>query len=214
MSFGKAVSTANELATILASGDDEESLAKVGRTLSEATSTQHGVEDQVKSAIEKLQQLLVVEEERKSDADSEESRSLEALKEDREATEKQIGSLEQEFKDLQQRVVDKENTVETVRARKTDVSNSKNDVLPKSKYNFSLYTNITHIRWEYDGADDQVKGFVASLKDVKPFCLSSAQNSKFFIANYLWDLIDVWKKGRQIFTSGFCLGLNVSGYFD
>ena len=31
---------------------------------------------------------------------------------------------------------------------------------------------------------------MCNSKEVKPFAMNSEQNSEFFIANYLWDLMD------------------------
>ncbi|XP_072164597.1 uncharacterized protein [Diadema setosum] len=62
-------------------------------------------------------------------------------------------------------------------------------VLPKTRYNVSLYSCITGVKWDYDSKPDEVKGYVSTSKDVRPFSLDSKQHSRFFITNYLWDLV-------------------------
>lgn len=188
----EAIATTKELVTILASSDDEEGLLKIAKTFSEVKSTRCVQEDEVKTAIEQLRQVLSLEETKASTKNDEESlEDVGTLKAEKETTEKHIGKLECSLKDLEKSVGEKERNAREIQEKKANISNNRDEVLPKSKYNFSLYTNITHIRWEYDGVDDRVKGFVASLKDVRPFSLCAKQNSKFFIVNYLWDLIDV-----------------------
>ncbi|XP_063969997.1 kinetochore protein spc24-like [Lytechinus pictus] len=63
-------------------------------------------------------------------------------------------------------------------------------VLPKTRYNVSLYSCITGIKWDYDCKPDEIKGYVSTSKDVRPFSLDRKQHSKFFTTNYLWDLVE------------------------
>ncbi|PIK51779.1 hypothetical protein BSL78_11303 [Apostichopus japonicus] len=60
---------------------------------------------------------------------------------------------------------------------------------PKTRYNISLYTCITGIKWDYECPPEQIKGYISTTTDVRPFSLNSQQNSKYFITNYLWDLV-------------------------
>ncbi|GAB1607262.1 hypothetical protein Ahia01_001009600 [Argonauta hians] len=62
--------------------------------------------------------------------------------------------------------------------------------LEKLKYDIHLYTHITGIRWQYDTEADDIRGYISKHGFLKPFSLSSQKNSSFFVANYLWDLME------------------------
>ncbi|XP_064594951.1 kinetochore protein spc24-like isoform X2 [Liolophura sinensis] len=68
--------------------------------------------------------------------------------------------------------------------------NKTTKVLPNIRYDLNMYNMICRIRWKYDCGPDEVSGYVCNKKEVKPFTLSTKQNSQFFITNYLWDLIE------------------------
>ena len=101
-----------------------------------------------------------------------------------------IEKLEADVKVFEKNITDKEDAIKELKGKATEVKNNCEKILPQTKYNFSLYTNVSHIRWDYECEEDQVKGFVASLNDVKPFCVSKSEKSKYDIANYLWDLME------------------------
>ena len=75
-------------------------------------------------------------------------------------------------------------------AKKERLNNELTEELPVEKHSFELYTQISHIRWDYASPHDEVKGYVSSSKDAKPFSVTSNENSNSTMANMLWDLID------------------------
>ncbi|KAI8506796.1 kinetochore-associated Ndc80 complex subunit spc24 [Branchiostoma belcheri] len=77
-----------------------------------------------------------------------------------------------------------------VSKRKETVKQNTTEALPDVRYLATLYSNVTKLKWDFSGGPDDIKGFVTCKSDVKPFSLNSKQNSKFFVANYLWDLMD------------------------
>lgn len=62
--------------------------------------------------------------------------------------------------------------------------------LEKLRYDVDLYTNITGIRWQYDCEEDERRGYISKRGVLKPFSLNTKKHSPFFIANYLWDLME------------------------
>lgn len=181
----------NELITIFSSADDYEILSKVTNNYQHATKLQKEQEDEVKKAIEGLTQSVELQHlqtnELEDDENSEEIERLGAQKGD---TLKQIENLEGDLKRLTDRIGENENTVVEIEKKRIETEKRSEEIQAKVKYNFSLYTNISRIRWDYNCEEDQIKGFVASLNDVKPFCLDSKQNSKYYTVNYLWDLME------------------------
>ncbi|XP_014770550.1 kinetochore protein Spc24 [Octopus bimaculoides] len=93
--------------------------------------------------------------------------------------EKYLTDMQQCQEQLSKLSVDRENTCD------------KNSTqLEKIKYDIDLYTHITGIRWQYDGEADDIKGYISKHGFLKPFTLNSRKNSGFFVANYLWDLME------------------------
>ncbi|XP_020910681.1 kinetochore protein Spc24 [Exaiptasia diaphana] len=182
----------NEIITILANVEDKESLENSKNILLEKQKLQQQQELSVKHVIEKLT------------ASSEEAKSLNAstddkngnvekisqLQTERSSTNESIKQIENDLRHLEEVCKQKEIDEKNLKEKNQEITNKKVDVLPKTKYYFSLFSNISHIRWDYNSKDDEIKGFVASLNDVKPFCLDVKQSSKYFTVNYLWDLID------------------------
>ncbi|XP_030843643.1 kinetochore protein spc24-like [Strongylocentrotus purpuratus] len=79
---------------------------------------------------------------------------------------------------------------EALSQKRETVKEDTTQVLPKTRYNVSLYSCITGIKWDYDCKPDEIKGYVSTSKDVRPFSLDCKQHSKFFTTNYLWDLVE------------------------
>ena len=192
MSNSNPLQVAQELVTIFASEDDNEVLSKVANNYQERANLRRGQENEVKEAIQGL--TRTVETHRKKmqmwNEDVENSRKLDTLGTEKDVTLQHIEKLETDLKRLTEIVGENEKAAMEIEQKKIEAQRQSKDIQAKIKYNFSLYTNISRIRWDYNCEEDQVKGFVASLNDVKPFCLDSKQNSKFFMANYLWDLVE------------------------
>lgn len=101
-----------------------------------------------------------------------------------------LGGAKEEFEDVQQKVDRSRTELDQLVQERDRVQKQTTQSLPKARYDVNLYMNMTNIRWQFDCEPDEVKGFVCNKNDVKPFSLNSKQVSKFFIANYLWDLIE------------------------
>lgn len=191
MSFKEALATPNEVITVLASAEDEEILGKVANIYNEIQEERSHQQESVKSTIKALSKILSDKEEKeKASRINESSNGVETLQVERDATVKHIEKLEVDVKVFEEKMTGKENEIKELMEKASEVKTNRVEILPQTKYNFSLYTNVSHIRWDYECDEDQVKGFIANLNDVKPFCFSKSEKSKFDIVNSLWDLLE------------------------
>lgn len=185
-------SLVNEVITILASEDDKEMLENSKNILMENQRLQEEQEDSVKTLISKLtatcDQAKALDS--STNIDGANTEKIGELKTENSAVDGKIKQIEADLRHLEEVCKEKDTVEVALKTKNDDITNKKVDVLPKTKYYFSLFSNISHIRWDYNSKEDEIKGFVASLNDVKPFCLDEKQNSKYFTVNYLWDLID------------------------
>ncbi|XP_033628789.1 kinetochore protein spc24-like [Asterias rubens] len=101
-----------------------------------------------------------------------------------------LSSFRQEVQAAQRDLDDLADLVKSLQCHQASVKEQTTEVLPKTRYNVSLYRSATKLTWDYNSQPEDIKGYISTSKDVKPFSLDSRQNSKFFIINYLWDLIE------------------------
>lgn len=78
---------------------------------------------------------------------------------------------------------------ERLMAEKERLENETTLNIPIRREEIQLYTMITRIRWDFEGAEHEVKGFVSNKTDVKPFNFDTRKCSQFFITNALWDMM-------------------------
>ena len=191
MSFKEALATPNEVITVLASAEDEEILGKVSNIYNEIQEERSLQQESVKSTIKALSKILADKEEKeKASRINESSNGVETLQVERDTTVKHIKKLEVDVKVFEEKITGTEKEIKELMEKASEVKTNRVEILPQTKYNFSLYTNVSHIRWDYECDEDQVKGFIANLNDVKPFCFSKSEKSKFDIVNSLWDLLE------------------------
>lgn len=199
-SFENPENLVNEVITILASGDDKESIENSKNVFRENQRLQDEQELAVKAIIAKLtnscEQSKALE--ASTNIDGASTEKIEHLKSENTAVDEKIKQIETDLRNLEDVCKEKDVIVDALKTKNDEVTTKKVDVLPKTKYYFSLFSNISHIRWDYNSKEDEIKGFVASLSDVKPFCLNAKQNSKYFTVNYLWDLIDAQVRNDSV----------------
>lgn len=181
----------SEVAIVLASGDDTDEFEKAAETCYKASEYERIKIVETKKCLEALAKMkdketnlneLRVEESKKN---KETVLGLESKERD---TAVNIESLNDKVESVEEAVKQVNISASKANETKAAILQENVEVLPKIKYAFSLYSNITRIRWDYDSDEDQLKGFVASLRDVRPFKLNNRENSKYFTANYLWDV--------------------------
>ena len=191
MSFKEAVDTPNEVITVLASAEDEEALVKVAKIYNYIDEERSLQQESVKTTLRALSKILAKnEEEEKALRVDEKLPAIEKLQVEKDTTVKHIEKLEADVKIFEKNITEKEAEMKEWTEKAAEVKTDRVEVLPQTKYNFSLYTNVSHIRWDYECEDDQVKGFIANLNDVKPFCFSKSEKTKYDIVNALWELLD------------------------
>ena len=192
MSLVELCITSKELTRILDSGDDLEQLqtvAESGKNDVELIKRQHAKVKRYVQALAKLEEKESILSSQRLQENKGNNEVITRLKEEKcskakgiEKLHATLGSLETSMKEI-----DLEGS--KLRQEKTGIEHQASDVLPKTKYSFSLYSNITRLRWDYDKSDDKLQGFVTSLRDVRPFSLDLNEHSSHFTANYLWDVI-------------------------
>ena len=191
MSFKEALNTANEVITVLSSAEEEEALEKTAEICDEVHEVRSLQDENIKAAIRELSKILAEkEEEEKASKIVENSGGVETLQVEKNTTIQHIEKLEADVKVFEKRITENEGEINDFKDKAAEVKNNSEEILPQTKYNFSLYSNVSHIRWDYECEDGLVKGFVASLSDVKPFCLRKSEKSKYDIANCLWELME------------------------
>ena len=199
MSFEELIQTAKELIVVLDSGDDEAELLAVGEAPKKDIELTEKRNLELKRCVQALAKLEAQETKVSSISSQENKENNEAVS----VLEREKCSRAKSIEKLNAAIGSLENTIREIDLESSKLRNEKavihqqaSDALPKTKYSFSLYSNITRLRWDYDSDEDKLQGFVTSLKDVRPFSLNVKEHSSHFIANYLWDVIASAKHSR------------------
>ncbi|KAK7507848.1 hypothetical protein BaRGS_00000813 [Batillaria attramentaria] len=126
-----------------------------------------------------------------SDSTTEDLAQLEAdLKEQVEALQAQSGRITGECQHLKEQLAKAQSELKALEDQRQGVKDAKAAALPKARCDVNLYSNITNLRWQFQCEPHEVKGYICNNSDVKTFNLNTQQVSRFFITNYLWDLIE------------------------
>ena len=192
MSLVELCKTSKELTRILDSGDDLEQLqtvAKSGKKDVELIKQQHSNVKRYVQGLAKLEEKESILSSQCLQESKEKNEVIARLEEEKCSKAKGIEQLHATLGALETSMKEIDLEGSKLRREKTGIEHQASDVLPKTKYSFSLYSNITRLRWDYDTSDDKLQGFVTSLRDVRPFSLDLNEHSSHFIANYLWDVI-------------------------
>lgn len=199
MSLAELCRTTKDIAKLLDSGDDLDELHMVSESGKRAVQSIEQRQLEIKRCVQVLAKLDEKQGKMYSKCLQENKENLEALsKLEKEKFSKiqgieklnaSLGLLENSMREI-------EGESHKLRQEKAAIQYQTNDILPKTKYSFSLYSNITRLRWDYGTDSDKLQGFVTSLKDVRPFSLSMNEHSPHFIANYLWDVVAAAKNSQ------------------
>ncbi|XP_078582878.1 uncharacterized protein LOC144865777 [Branchiostoma floridae x Branchiostoma japonicum] len=183
----------SEMITMLAAGEQAEELERVTEVWVKTNQLREKQEEDVKKTIQALLAMNEDEEQNvKSISQSEggiQQKEAE-LEAEKCHAEKQRQQAEQGVQSLMGKLEKLKEEKEAVGKQKETVKQSTTEALPDVRYLATLYTNVTKLKWDFSCGPDEIKGFVTCKSDVKPFSLNSKQNSLFFVANYLWDLMD------------------------
>ncbi|XP_077994405.1 uncharacterized protein LOC144448126 [Glandiceps talaboti] len=80
---------------------------------------------------------------------------------------------------------------------RNNVAEETTETVPQTRFKVDLFQNLLGIQWNYECADNEIKGYVCTGHDVRPFFLNKQQNSDFFITNHLWDLVEAAHKEKE-----------------
>ncbi|CAH1250748.1 SPC24 [Branchiostoma lanceolatum] len=186
----------SEMITMLAAGEQAEELERVTEVWAKINQLRETQEEDVKKTIQALLAINEDEEQKvKSISQSEEvyqqkEAELEAEKSQAERQRQQAEQGVQYPFMVILRLEKLKDEQEAVSKQKETVKQNTTEALPDVRYLTTLYSNVTKLKWDFSSGPDDIKGFVTCKSDVKPFLLNSKQNSQFFVANYLWDLMD------------------------
>ena len=199
MSFVEHCETSKELAKILDSGDDLQELLAVderGKNVIEVIRKRNLESKRCIQALAKLEQKEEKQSRISLEENKENSKAVSNLEKEKCSKAKRIEKLSVDLESLQNSMREVDLVSSKLQHEKASVQHQSSDALPKTKYSFSLYSNITRLRWDYDTEDDKLQGFVTSLRDVRPFSLDLNEHSRHFVANYLWDVITSAKNSQ------------------
>ncbi|CAH1250747.1 SPC24 [Branchiostoma lanceolatum] len=183
----------SEMITMLAAGEQAEELERVTEVWAKINQLRETQEEDVKKTIQALLAINEDEEQKvKSISQSEEvyQQKEAELEAEKSQAERQRQQAEQGVQSLMGKLEKLKDEQEAVSKQKETVKQNTTEALPDVRYLTTLYSNVTKLKWDFSSGPDDIKGFVTCKSDVKPFLLNSKQNSQFFVANYLWDLMD------------------------
>ncbi|KAL5019383.1 hypothetical protein ScPMuIL_005105 [Solemya velum] len=179
-----------QLNTMLVSDDDyKNKLQQLKSTWGMIAALRQKQRQQLKADIEAISQLNCLDDQTTSQIDrlcSEESELVSKIAD----TKNHIGDTKNECQMLADKLTKAQNQEQQLCEKVDEVKNNLRNAMSQRRFDVGLYTNITNIRWQYDSGADYVKGFVCDKNNIKPFDLNRKEHSKFFMTNYLWDLID------------------------
>ncbi|OWF55909.1 kinetochore protein Spc24-like [Mizuhopecten yessoensis] len=193
-SFNNFLSIQQEIAAILSNTDwnNTKPLGKLQAVWREIRTIRESQQDQIKELI-KAWQTYEHDVAGKTTCGQDAAQILsqeEAVQGEVTQAKQSLSRAKEEYEDVQQKIETSKAELNQLVQEREVVEKQTTQSLPKARYDVNLYMNITNIRWQFDSEPEEVKGFVCNKNDVKPFSLNSKQVSKFFISNYLWDLIE------------------------
>ncbi|KAK7111495.1 kinetochore protein spc24-like [Littorina saxatilis] len=117
--------------------------------------------------------------------------SIETLLQNKvEAVSTQSSTVIRECQQLKEGLTKAQRELETLKEQRQSQKDAITAALPKARCDANLYSNITNLRWQFNTEPHEVKGYICNNAGVKTFNLNSQEVSRFFITNYLWDLIE------------------------
>ncbi|XP_071841617.1 kinetochore protein spc24-like [Apostichopus japonicus] len=188
---GNAEDAVTNIINMLTNPEEVEKIREFGDTMRSVQAEQQKQQSQVQDIIKGL--LTLKDEEgaaaealKSSTTHEEQNKEAERLLSD---ACQEVEKVQNGVQDSQRQLYELEEKESRLVEQREIVKEETTQILPKTRYNISLYTCITGIKWDYECPPEQIKGYISTTTDVRPFSLNSQQNSKYFITNYLWDLV-------------------------
>ncbi|XP_061169105.1 kinetochore protein Spc24-like [Saccostrea echinata] len=186
VSLGKEVTAAFE-------GSQETELTeKCAGIIREIRHLQQKQREQLKQQIQDLinQEELEMENVKEDGEKTETIHQVHSVQEQIKAEREHLGEVTKKCEELKKTLQNQREEQKRLTAEEQKAKHNSTHTLPKIKYDVQLYNTLTSIRWQYDCEPDEIKGYICNKNDIKPFSLNGKQVSKFFIANYLWDMME------------------------
>ncbi|XP_038071757.1 kinetochore protein spc24-like [Patiria miniata] len=188
----KVLQATQEISRCLEDQSSAKKLTQYGETIQEMkqieTEQKETLKDIIRGYLEmKDQKAACVSRDQSQDAMSPEIAEVQS---DKAKSREKLISFQQEVQAVQRELDHLADLQVKLETHRGSVKEQTTEVLPKTRYNVSLYQAATKLTWDFNSEPEEVKGYISTSKDVRPFSLDSRQNSKFFITNYLWDLIE------------------------
>lgn len=190
--LSELVSVGKELTAAFEGTQEAELTEKCARIISEIRHLQQKQREQLKQQIqdlinqEELEMENVNEDGEKTEAINQVRTVQEQLRSEREHLEEATKKCEELKKTLEEQKEEQERLTKEEQKLKHDNTHA----IPKIKYDVQLYNTLTSLQWQYDCEPDEIKGYICNKNDIRPFSLSGKKVSKFFVANYLWDMME------------------------
>ncbi|KAL8618785.1 hypothetical protein ACOMHN_000213 [Nucella lapillus] len=192
MELGGVVECAEQLLAVLA-GDHKEAVSlQRGHDLSQQIlALRQKQQQQLKESIQYLTSELNDTDATNGSGDGNTLDDLEiSLKNKRDSVQSQSAAIARECHQMKEQLSKVQGEQQALREQRQSQKDAKSAALPKARCDANLYSNITNLRWQYNCEPHEIKGFITNQNDVKTFNLNSQEVSRFFISNYLWDLIE------------------------
>ena len=77
-----------------------------------------------------------------------------------------------------------------IKSMEKEIAFKENDNLVRDRATFALLTSTFNIKWDYSSGDKEVKGCIVHKKDLKPFSIDLNKYDKYYVADYLWDMME------------------------
>lgn len=196
MGLEQMCSTAEELLAVLVGDTPQDIILNIHEMSRQITALRRKHEEQLKSDIKYLTSLVNQTDDVKASTLNNDD-TLENLAQKETAMLKQIDNLQKqlmgltgEHQHLKEELAKAKSEQQSLKMQHQRIKEAQAAALPKARCDLNLYSNITNIKWQYQCEPHEIKGYISNNNDIKTFSFNTQQVSRFFIANYLWDLIE------------------------
>jgi len=128
---------------------------------------------------------------KKKEKEAKYEKNIEVLSEKKEETNKLLNEKNNVLEEISNKQVENVMTEKHLLSKESAVKFKETDNYVRDKATFALLSRTLNMKWNYTCNKDEIKGCIASKKDFKPFSINLKMHDKSYVANYLWDLIEL-----------------------
>ncbi|XP_022316196.2 uncharacterized protein LOC111119912 [Crassostrea virginica] len=186
------VSLGKELTTVFEGTREAELSEKCASIITEIRQLQQKQREQLKQQIQELinQEELEMENVKENGEKTETDNQVKNVQEQIKAEKEHLGEITKKCGELKKTLREHKEEQEKLKIEEQKLKHNTAHAIPKNKYDVQLYNTLSSIRWQFDCEPDEIQGYICNKNDVKPFSLNGKKVSKFFVANYLWDMME------------------------